>query len=70
MTALHVNPIMRCDKCGVLTADYECREYGRDAEGYADEEIICSECAHPFLAVELGPREVAQIAEDTNDCPF
>ena len=36
---------MKCDKCGGSLEDgYEIREFGRDAEGYADEEIVCAVC--------------------------
>lgn len=42
-----------CDECGGSLKDgYEVREHGRDENGYADEEILCSRCANPANFVE------------------
>ena len=52
----------KCDRCGGrLTNGYEIREFGRDAEGYADEEIVCAVC----IEAEK-PRTVLVIDGDAN----
>lgn len=43
-----------CDRCGgPLDEGYEIREYGRDEDGYADEEIICGNCAAPRTSLTI-----------------
>ncbi len=49
---------LRCDQCGERCFEgYEAREYGRDENGYADEEIVCSRCLdrHTTMTIQGDP---------------
>ena len=74
----HGTKTVKCDKCGGSLEDgYEIREFGRDAEGYADEEIVCAVCIEAekpkvMLVIAGDPSHVwdAKAGNDFTECFF